>query len=168
MQLHGAQRPRRRWHRSQSGAAAVEFGLIAPVLVLLVFGIISFGILFAQTLALDNAARQGARFGAVGGRTCSQVVTEARAAAQTINVNTASVSVKILRGQSLATAADITSAVPCSNTAPTPSSPCWGSAAGDNIYVQTTYQSKLLVPLFLISNNFTVGGTGAFKCEYTN
>lgn len=87
------------------GAAAVEFGLVAPLLILLVFGIMSFGVLFAQDLSLDNAARQGARFGAVGERTCSAVVTEARTAAGTIGVNTANVTVTILRGQTLTMAA---------------------------------------------------------------
>lgn len=149
----------------EQGAAAIEFGLIAPLLILLVFGIMSFGILFAQSLALDNAARQGARFGAVGERTCSALVTETRAAAQTLNINTANVSVKVFRGQSLGTAAEITASAPCDST---PNTPCWGSSAGDNVYVKASYQSELLIPLFFTPDSFTVGGTGGFKCEYSN
>ena len=40
------------------GASAVEFALVLPLLIILLFGIISFGIVFAQKLALGNAARQ--------------------------------------------------------------------------------------------------------------
>ena len=40
-------RPRR---RSDDGASAVEFALVLPILLFLVFGIISFGTFFAQHL----------------------------------------------------------------------------------------------------------------------
>ena len=40
---------------------AVEFALIVPVLLLIVFGIINFGVLFSQQLTLNNAVREGAR-----------------------------------------------------------------------------------------------------------
>ena len=148
--------------RDDDGAAAVEFGLIAPILVLLVFGIMSFGILFAQTLSLNNAARQGARYGAVGSRTCDQLITETKASSGTINLNPTNVTVKVLRGTSLATATE--AAAGCS----TPSTlPCTGSSPGDNIYVKASYSSKMLIPLFFI-NTFTVGGTGGFRCEYSS
>ena len=154
----------RRQARQDDGAAAVEFGLIAPVLVLLVFGIMSFGILFAQSLALSNAARQGARFGSVGSRTCADMVAETKNSSTSININPANVQVQVLRGSSLALATDITSASPCSDAAPN-NTACAGSATGDNVYVKASYQSKMLIPLFF-TNGFTVGGTGAFKCEY--
>jgi Flp pilus assembly protein TadG len=40
---------RRRRHE-EHGAAAVEFALLAPVFIMLVFGVISFGLVFAQQL----------------------------------------------------------------------------------------------------------------------
>lgn len=55
----------RRRHDSTSGAAALEFALILPVLVLLVCGIIEFGFVFQAQLALTHAAREGARIAAV-------------------------------------------------------------------------------------------------------
>lgn len=151
--------------RKQEGAAAIEFGLIAPILILLVFGIMSFGILFAQTLALSNAARQGARLGAVGNRTCPELVAETRNSATSINIKTANITVQILRGPSVSTATEITASAPCSNSTPN-NTPCFQSADGDNVYVKASYKSSMLVPLFFISDNFTVGGTGAFRCEY--
>lgn len=52
-----------RWGRQPEdrGAAAVEFALILPVLLLLVLGIINFGYVFGQKLALNQAVREGAR-----------------------------------------------------------------------------------------------------------
>ena len=51
--------------RDQRGAVAVEFALIFPILVLLVLGIIEFGAGFHAWDATQNAAREGARLGAV-------------------------------------------------------------------------------------------------------
>jgi Flp pilus assembly protein TadG len=43
----------------------VEFTLILPVLLVVLFGIIQFGIAFNNYVALTDAVRQGARFAAV-------------------------------------------------------------------------------------------------------
>jgi Flp pilus assembly protein TadG len=43
------------------GASAVEFALVAPVLVLMLLGIIAFGHAFHVQSALSNAARDGVR-----------------------------------------------------------------------------------------------------------
>ena len=50
----------------QKGAAAVEFGIILPFLVLLVFGTIEFGVMFYNKQVLTNATREGARAGITG------------------------------------------------------------------------------------------------------
>ena len=49
------------------GSAAVEFALILPVLLLLVFGIIDFGRLLNAKITLNQAAHEGARAAAVQG-----------------------------------------------------------------------------------------------------
>lgn len=43
----------------------VEFALILPLLLLLVFGIIQFGIIYNTKITITNAAREGARKAAV-------------------------------------------------------------------------------------------------------
>lgn len=48
---------------NERGAAAMEFALILPVLAALVFGVIDFGRLLYTQEVLNNAAREGARFG---------------------------------------------------------------------------------------------------------
>ncbi|MCL5291398.1 MAG: pilus assembly protein [Actinobacteria bacterium] len=48
-------------YSDDSGASAVEFAIIAPALVLLVVGIIYFGLIFNNYLSLTHAAREGIR-----------------------------------------------------------------------------------------------------------
>ena len=55
----------RRLGRNEKGVAAVEFALIAPILILLVLGIIEFGWLFNGWITINGAAREGARIATV-------------------------------------------------------------------------------------------------------
>jgi len=52
--------------RDDRGAAAVEFALVLPMLMLLVLGIVQFGLIFTQWLEMEHAAREGARWGSLG------------------------------------------------------------------------------------------------------
>lgn len=51
--------------RGQRGAAAIEFAIVLPVLVLLLFGTIEFGLLLYNQQVITNAGREGARAGIV-------------------------------------------------------------------------------------------------------
>jgi len=53
--------------KDKNGAAAVEFALILPLLILVVFGIIEFGLLLYNQQVITNASREGARAGIVVG-----------------------------------------------------------------------------------------------------
>jgi Flp pilus assembly protein TadG len=55
-----------RSQRSEKGAAAVEFALVMPLLLLLVFGIIEFGFVFNRYISVTHAAREGVRELALG------------------------------------------------------------------------------------------------------
>jgi Flp pilus assembly pilin Flp len=55
----------RRNRREDEGAVAVEFALILPLLVLLLFGVITFTRIYYAQIALSGAAREGARVMAV-------------------------------------------------------------------------------------------------------
>jgi Flp pilus assembly protein TadG len=50
--------------RTQRGAAAVEFALVVPLLVTFIFGIVWTGLAYADHIAVTNAVREGARYGA--------------------------------------------------------------------------------------------------------
>jgi Flp pilus assembly pilin Flp len=54
------------WSRREDGAAAVEFALLLPLLVLLLFGFIQFGTAFNARIQATNAARDAARLAVVG------------------------------------------------------------------------------------------------------
>lgn len=53
--------------RTQDGAAAVEFAIVAGLLFMLIFGMIEYGFAFFEMQTLRGAAREGARVAAVGG-----------------------------------------------------------------------------------------------------
>lgn len=60
--MRDVQRSRR---RGDEGAALVEFAVLAPLLILLVLGIVEFGWLFGQFNDVRHGAREGGRFAAV-------------------------------------------------------------------------------------------------------
>ncbi len=52
----------RRGLRSERGGVAVEFAIILPVFLLLVFGIVDFGHAWYMKTILQNSCREGARY----------------------------------------------------------------------------------------------------------
>ena len=55
----------RRKFKAQEGQTLVEFALVVPLLLLIVFGIIQFGVAFNDYLSLTDGVRAGARKAAV-------------------------------------------------------------------------------------------------------
>ena len=64
-------RTRRRAMRGDHGAQAVEFALIVPVVLLIIFAIIQFGFAFNTQVTVTQAAREGARLAAICRNTCT-------------------------------------------------------------------------------------------------
>jgi Flp pilus assembly protein TadG len=52
--------------RRDRGAAAVELALVLPILLLVIFGVIDFGRMLNAQITLTQAAREGARWAALG------------------------------------------------------------------------------------------------------
>jgi Flp pilus assembly protein TadG len=63
----------RRFRRCESGAEFVEFALAFPLLLLVVLGIMEFGLLFQQYEVITNAAREGARVAVLPNYTATDV-----------------------------------------------------------------------------------------------
>jgi Flp pilus assembly protein TadG len=70
--------------RGEDGAAAVEFAIVASLFFMLVFGIIDFGFAFHSWNNAANAAREGARKGAVSSDP-DAIEDRAKAAASTLD-----------------------------------------------------------------------------------
>ena len=90
--------------RDERGVTAVEFAIIVPLLMMVLFGIMGFGFAMAQSASLASGAREGARLGGVSGvvagsgdHDCGDVVARAREQAQTIAVQPTDVEVKVYR-----------------------------------------------------------------------
>jgi Flp pilus assembly protein TadG len=78
--LGEADRKRRwwmRWRDTEVGQTLVEFSLILPFMLLLLFALVDFGRAFYTWLLVTNAAREGARAGATQ-LTAAEIETRAR------------------------------------------------------------------------------------------
>lgn len=74
--------------RSEQGQSLTEFALALPILALLLFAVIQFGIVFNNYVTLVDATRAGARKGAVGRESPNpqgDVVTAVKASAANLN-----------------------------------------------------------------------------------
>ena len=133
----------RRGSREQ-GASAVEFALVLPVLVLLVFGIITFGIVFARTQGMEAAAREGARTASLG-----RDVSEDRVVAAVRNTAVPFIDVNKV------------------NVVITPTNPKWCEDTQTLVTVTVSVdpdEYALPIPLFRdITTSYEASGT--FRCE---
>ena len=77
--------------RSEKGAELIEFALVFPMLLLVVLGIIDWGLVFSRYEVLFNAAREGARVSVLPGYTDADVVTRVDQYIQGIGLNPANV-----------------------------------------------------------------------------
>jgi Flp pilus assembly protein TadG len=138
--------------RTERGAAAVEFALVVPFLIVIVMGIVNFGFIFAQQLSLSNGARQAARYAVVDGPTCAQIRTEGQNAGATIGMDTADVPVPVVSG--------------CTSDS---TKPCAGTASGTNITVTMTRDTTWVVPIppFNLVTPPTLVGRGIMRCEFS-
>lgn len=79
--------------RSQKGQSLVEFVLLLPVFVFLLFGIMEFGRLWETMNVLTSAAREGARIAAVTSPSVSQVTNAAQNVLTSANIQNVSINV---------------------------------------------------------------------------
>lgn len=70
--------------KKRRGQAMVEFALILPVFILILLGIMEFGLVFHQYLVVTAASREGARVAALGG-TDAETQTIVNTSAASVN-----------------------------------------------------------------------------------
>jgi Flp pilus assembly protein TadG len=124
----------RRW-RDDRGAVLVEFALIAPVLILLLFGIVEYGLVFNAQLQVTGAARTAARTMAVTG---NPVTAQTAAIASTAALDPV-----------LTTANVAFNSLTCT--------------AGTDVKATVTYDKPFITGLFGAKVHLT--GTGTYRCQ---
>lgn len=142
---------RRGRRRNERAAAAVEFALIAPLLLMLVFGIIDFGWMLMKANLVNNAARDAARAASLSGSYEDiQEIVDSELESAGIDED------------------DVTVLITCTNTS---GSNCTGTASsynanattGSAVQVKVTYTHNWLTPLgttcTLLGNESCVGDT---------
>ena len=175
--------------RRDDGAAAVEFALVVPLLLLLVFGIINFGALFSTQLSINNGVRQAARQAVVAGsntgQQCGNLVEAVQeASSPPLGTNKATIGVKTVRVSTLSPGGSSTS-MPCGsnfntvktamsnsqqNTRVCAGSATNGSGAIESIRVEASVPAKLLVPMPIpgFANTFTLTSKAVYRCEFSS
>ena len=131
--------------RGERGAAAVEFALVLPLLLVLVFGIVEFSIAYNHKQGLHAAAREGARLAALPQSPETDVTDKVRDALS-----------GVLNSDEI-TAATIT-------VTPDKTHPCDGATPGTHVVVTVSAPDQLDIPLFT-STSLTLTGKGEFLCE---
>lgn len=131
------------YRESEQGAAAVEFALLAPVLIMLLFGIMEFGRAYNTQLTLTNAAREGVRAMAIDNN-----ATTALAA----TMSSADTLTPALRGTDVVIAFQT---IPPSTPAPTSCAP------GRQVTVTISYSLSTMTG---IAGPFSMTGKGTMLC----
>lgn len=80
--------------KKENGQAMLEFALILPVLLLLLVGIIDFGLIFFKWLAVEHSARDAARYASLGG-SAGNAKNLAASELQTAGIQNANVNVSL-------------------------------------------------------------------------
>ena len=121
---------------SERGAAALEFALVLPLLVMLVFGIIAFGRGYNAKVELTGAVREGARALALG-ETSAEAKSATIAAAPGLN--------------------------PALSAGDISTTSCPAGGADGTASVTATYSLPYTIPL-VSSGSFSITQTGTMRC----
>lgn len=125
---------RRRLGRDRRGQSLVEFTLVVPLFLLLVAGMVDFGLGLYSNITVINAAREGARLSVTAPGDASAVEARVRAMASGLND------------------ADMTVTTTCQRPDPAPATTwkaCSGTlwAPGDAVVVRVDYVYHMIWPL---------------------
>lgn len=152
----GKIRPGKHSWRRRRASTLIEFALIVPVLLAVVMGIIEFGWLVRSQLMIANAAREGARYAAVGKQT-TDIVTRINNMASGIPGAPASLTITIKRNDG---ANGTTYNTNVGNTGTTNNAP-----TGSMIQVRVSAPNRSLTGLFPFLNNRTVQAAVVMRRE---
>jgi len=167
------------------GASAVEFAIIASLLLMILFGTITFGIVFNRFQGLQAGGREGARLASLTQTTLDQVRDRVRSSVSIINgsnlqdyctgwsaaVETGCILIQTKQdGDNDGDTTDANEVQTCDASCPSTNSsgttaPCNSvPSQGRSIYVEVRYRLRIDIPLWA-SPQMTASGAGEFNCE---
>lgn len=125
---------------NNKGQSLVETALVLPVILILLTGIIDFGLLFNNYLIVSNASREGAR-AAVTGKTDAQIDAVVDNAA--VSLNPANLTVTITPDEST------------------------GRITGDAVTVTVQYQYSMITPIIaaIVPGPLNLNTSTTMRCE---
>jgi Flp pilus assembly protein TadG len=113
---------------SERGAAAVEFALVVPILIVMIFGMVDMGMAINAQAIVGNAAREGARAASFNG------------ADTTATTNVVTSATKSLIGTAPSTT------ITCQAVGTATTIACSSASPGDSVVVKVAYTYKWLSP----------------------
>lgn len=148
--------------RSETGASAVEFALVFPFLMLVLFGMITTGFTYSDHLSITNAVREGSRFSAAVDYTQAGWATSVRDRVKQVyfnagnSVTDAQICVKIVDSTGgTPTGASPWSGANCGTEPARPTSMATGSCV-TKVWVKKPADIELIIAPTL---NFNIGAT---------
>jgi hypothetical protein len=132
--------------RADRGQSLAEFAIVAPILLILVFGIIDFGLGLRAYISVSSATREGARYAAVG----NTAGTFSSGGSGECNGSSSSTVVgktcSTLKGLNLDNIEEVTVSYPD------------GKAPGESVIVEMDYRYEYITPVQRVVN-FLSGGS---------
>ena len=130
----------------ERGAAAVEFALVVPLLLMLVFGIVDFGYMVNRVSLVNNAARDAAREGSLAG-TQASIAATATAALDGVPGTTVTVACRKPDGSDCASYAV-------------------DAASGGTTVVTINYEHQMITPIsFIFGDSVNLSRTAQMRIE---
>jgi hypothetical protein len=131
--------------RSERGQSLVEFAFVIPLLVILVFGIIDFGMALRAYITVTQATREGARYASVG----NEAGTFSAGGSGDCNGSTTTTAVgrvcSALNGLNLTDVTSVSVSYPD------------GKLSGESVRVQASYRYEYITPVRTLVNVLSGG-----------
>ncbi|HET6616033.1 MAG TPA: TadE family protein [Dehalococcoidia bacterium] len=139
---------KRKLTRGEGAQSLVEFALIVPMLLILVFGIIDFGLGLRAYISVSSATREGARYASVGNPAGSFSSGGSGECNGTTTTTVVGKTCATLKGLDLNNVDDVGVTYPS------------GKAPGSSVVVEMDYEYKYITPVSRLVDFFSGGSIG--------
>ena len=125
--------------RSERGANLAEFALVLPLLLMILFGIIEFGMVFSRSQAIEASAREAGRLASLSSTTSTDVEDR----------------VDVTLGSTTFDAPPVVQV--------TPAGGCAGRE-GESVTVTVSASHRIAIP-FVLDRDVNLTGESVYRCE---